>query len=379
MQHNSADASCGAARPAPTVRLVWDQSKASARHARAWVQRLGIVDREHSQWGRYLRLLYGDDMRLPLDVRTLRWFWWWAPGSANVTRTELPVWRDAALSSVWVPGLRMERHLAQAGFFVTPEQDDAQAAAAAAAAATSGGRLEVMRVSHPAGESTRSAFGPEAAAHDQVWYWNAPGSGIYLSVGRTLAVANRSALLGELTARLNTEKKPSSSPLPLAMKHVRVTHERGLRLCDGCSASTGETYRDFAVIWWRPPPPQHQPQQQQQQRQSEELRVCDLVRRAGFDTIQLTRAFGGQRFEVIDCRERGGPAIAGARAEANGACAPRGSPLTLASGAACACNPTLSFLNCGGGSTSPKAKSTNEEHNGRAWCVEPATVVRTPH
>lgn len=313
------------------IQLAWHRLPASARASRIWTRRLGIVDREHSAWGSYLRAVYGEGLRLPFDLRRLRWFWWWAPGAANLTRIEVPVWRQGLPGEAWVPGLRMERHLATAGFFV----QHADATHADSKVDSGADRhLEVMRVSHPVGESTQSAFGPEAAGPDQTWYWHAPGSGIWLSLGRSLAVQNRSELLGRLVAHFR------SDALPLAIKHVRVTPERGLRLCDGCDASTKETWRDFDVLWWASPAEPN----------FEGPRVCELVRRAGFDTVQLTRAFDGQRHEMIDCRRATGtPPVIDPTATA-AACPPIGSRIHLRSGggdAPCRCDPTRSFLNCG--------------------------------
>ena len=194
--------------------------------------------------------------------------------------------------------------MAQAGFFVRPP--DATGSSSGGGGGNSGagstssklngrGLLEVMRVSHPSGENLQSAYGPEAAGIGQTWYWHAPGSGIFLTPGRSLVVPNRSALLVELAARL------APTPLPFAMKRVKMTPERGMRLCEGCS-DVGEAWHDFHVVWWSaalaPRPPAAPAAMDEQQ-----ARLCEMVRRVGFDTVQLTHAFDAQRFEIIDCRQ----------------------------------------------------------------------------
>ena len=354
MQHDA----CPPPPRASPVRVAWDLSVSSARRGGAWVHKLGVIDREHSQWGRYVRTVYGHHVQLPFDLRRLRWFWWWAPGSSNLTRAEVPVWRDVAQTSVWIPGLRSERHLAEAGFFVQHEVNDdfaSKVAASPSDAAASGGRIEVMRVSHPQGESLKSAYGPEAAADDQVWYWHAPGSGIYLSVGRTLSVPNRSVLLATLRER----------GAAFTEKTVHVSRERGLRLCDGCSDRTGELYRDFGVLWWSD---ESSPSGTTQRTQ----RICEIIRKAGVDTVQLTHAFQSQRFEIIDCRQAHLPSDA-EKGDFNGACPAGSNHLTNYAGAPCNCSSSLRFLNCAGSAFS-------QGHAAGAPCVTAAAAVtRMPH
>ena len=328
----------------PIVRVGWDRSPAAARGSRAWVRRLPIVGKPAAHthaWLRYLSSVYGMDMidrLLPFDVRALTWFYWWAPGTENLTRTEVPVWRDTLPGEAWVPGLRSERHLAHAGFFVRPLPLVNSSSNHFAGFHV----LEVMRVSHPAGETLQSAYGPEAASHDQVWYWHAPGSGIFLAAGRTLTVSNRSALVAELAVRLAPE------PLPLEVKVVKVPHDRGMRLCDGCT-DVGEDWRDFHVLWWT-----------SGEKQKPMCRVCDLARRAGIDTIQLTRAFGGLRSEIIDCRQNARAGMV-TGTPFNSGCPPAASRAHIRSAAmllqdgpkheGCLCTADFSsrttFLNCG--------------------------------
>ena len=296
------------------------------------MRQLGIVKDEPNAWAGYLHAVYGSSVSFPFDLRRLTWFWWWAPGAANLTRIEAPVFRRILLGDIWVPGLRTERHLAAAGFFVNhAESHEELASTGEGADYASAQHLEVMRVSHGSGESTMSAYGPEAAGSDQTWYWHAPGSGILLSIGRSLVVRNRTELLGRLAARI------APRPLPLATKRVRVPSERGLKLCDGCSVNAEETWRDFDVLWWSSaqPPTGQGP------------RVCELVRHAGYDTVQLTRAFDGQRHEIIDCRR----ARTTAAPEPASGCPPSSSRIFLRRGSRadepCECDEARPFLNCG--------------------------------
>ncbi|KAL1528770.1 hypothetical protein AB1Y20_010098 [Prymnesium parvum] len=326
-------APCAAPHERWAVRLSFDRSAASERSARAWVRRLpraSTPQHEHSAWGRYLRSVYSAPPLLPVDVRALRWFWWWAPGARNLTRLEMPVWRRLAPGDVWLPGMRIERHLSRAGFFLQPHE------AARAAGLPDHGHAEVMRVSHPAGEGPSTAYGPEAASTSQVWYWHAPGSGIYLSLGRTLAVANRSALLDALCVT------GGRAACPFVLKRVEVPREVGLRLCEGCTA---EPWRAFDVVWRRRA-------RDEPARARPDARVlCDLVRARGFDTVQLYAAFGGQRFELVDCRVGG--AAASDAPPWTSACAPPELSRHIARPGArgawlpCNCSSALAFLNCG--------------------------------
>jgi hypothetical protein len=293
-------APCTSTRERWSATLSWDRSSTAQRHARSWVRRLSVVQadsagREHAPWLRYIRSVYGEDVRLPFDTRTLRWFWWWAPGARNLTRLEMPVWRSMRSGDVWVPGMRIERHLSHAGFFLQPPGP----ATPMTKGFADNSMIEVMRVSHPSGETPDSAYGPEAASTTQMWYWHAPGSGIYLSLGRTLAIPNRSELLSALAQRV-----PDSSP-PFTMKRVEVTPEVGLRHCDGCTA---ETWLDFSVIW--PRQARGRARKTAPTTGGAGLVLCDSVRAAGFETVQLFAAFEGQRFEIMDCRgtrEQGSP------------------------------------------------------------------------
>ena len=166
-----------------------------------------------------------------------------------------------------------------------------------------------------------------------------------MAAGRTLVVPNRTALLAALTLRM----KPMLSPF--AIKLTKVSRERGMRLCDGCS-NTGEPWHDFHVIWWKSDAPNEQSQ-----------RVCEFVRRAGFETVQLTHAFEGQRFEIIDCRQAGSRSpvkgtVDPRHVTSTSACPPAASRAHLRSaghdphigGSPCDCSKSSAirtYLNCG--------------------------------
>lgn len=356
---------CPATRERWNVRLSFDRSTTAQRSVRAWSRRLTIIDssKEHNPWLRYLHSVYGDALRLPFDLRTLRWFWWWAPGTRNLTRLEMPVWRILRPGDIWLPGMRIERHLSLAGFFVQAHEIQYSRGY------PDGSLVEIMRVSHPPGENPSTAYGPEAASTSQVWYWHAPGSGIYLTVGRSLVVTNRSALLEELSRRAG------GAALPLFLKRVEVPRELGLRLCDGC---TPEPWLGFDVVWAR------KTRSDGRRGTAEGMVLCDPVRAAGFDTVQLVAAFGGQRFEIIDCRvgirlvHRTDPqqsksllhrehAIAAPPAASwTSACTPPATSAQLlrpgagGSWQACNCSRSIAFLNCG-------------------LCATPTAVQRVPH
>ena len=340
---------CTATKERWTVRLSFDRTAASERVARAWTRRLPIIDAsksptEHNPWLRYLHSVYGSALQLPFDLRTLRWFWWWAPGTRNLTRLEMPVWRALRTGDVWLPGMRIERHLSRAGFFIQSHGPHRTGGY------PDGSFVEVMRVSHPAGEGPNTAYGPEAASTSQVWYWHAPGSGIFLSVGRSLAVANRSVLLQTLSGR-----GASRVPLPLAMKRVEVSRDLGFRLCEGC---TPEPWLGFDVVWQSNPRGKGR-----RSGTSDGTVLCDPVRAAGFDTVQLFAAFDNQRFEIIDCRVGGNVVDLGHKAGLS-ATAPPAPPWTSACAPPetsahlvrpglrggwmpCNCSSSLAFLNCG--------------------------------
>ncbi len=333
-----------------SVNLSWERSASTLHHSRAWMSQLSSAQLHHvanssppvpsTEWDAYFRSVYGDNVDMwPTDAHRLRWFWWWAPGSSNLTRIEAPVWRRTLPGEIWVPGLRMERHLSVAGFFVTPLEVALHRSSEPAAHVEREQTVEVMRISHPSSEGSRVAFGGEAAGVGQIWYWHAPGSGIFLYLGHSLVVSNRSVLLSQLTRRLSLTR------LPFTVKHMHVSRDRAMRLCDGCSP-TDEQWVEYDVIW---------PTNSDGNRSAE--RLCPLVRRAGFDTVQLRAAFGAQRFEIIDCRPPSTQPWETVMASMSGttACPPR-RHYGIA-GQPCSCVNSRSFLNCG-------------------ECARPATVTR---
>ena len=303
------------------VTISWERTDADAQAFQGWVRSLGVVRDRHGPWGTYLQSVYGPEVAFPYDLQRLHWFWWWAPEAAALTRIEAPVWRRTTPGDVWVPGMRSERHLAAAGFFVHSFPTAMSATGWTMPHASSSthrpnggytsGRLrgssvgrgerdgdddivEVMRVAHATSELNSSSFGIENAAADQTWYWHAPGSGIYLKLGRSLVVQNRTALLGELVGRL------SPAPVPAMVCRVHISKERGAKLCEGCYESE-ELWQDFDVLW----PAQHGDEARAHSRcprgVTRQTSLCELVRNAGFDTVQLTAAFS-QRYEIVDCR-----------------------------------------------------------------------------
>ena len=344
------------------VSVSWDRIRDAQLRAHAWIRELGVVDQLDSRWGLYLRSVYGNSgVQLPLDIRRLRWFWWWAPGTTNLTRIEAPVWRRLLPGDLWVPGMKIERHLSLGGFFIHPLEQNTDTLPAYTASSHT---LEVMRVSHLATESsTKTAYGPEAAAPGQTWYWHAPGSGIFLRMGRSLVVPNRSSLLTELTSRDPTAVLLSAST-------VRVSQARGYNLCEGCGDQ--ETWVDFEVIRLSSTQrssssrvfPADSPARAKTASSTPPLLLCDVIRRAGFDTVQLTAAFGGQRFEIIDCRHQDDVGN-NERFLPTSACpSPSHSQLSNALQHAiarpdCGCDTNLPFLNCG-------------------TCVSSAAVTRIP-
>ena len=311
------------------VNVSWRRRQVARRRSTRWLRRLGMVDSDDGRWVEYLRSVYGDALQLPFDLRTLRWFWWWAPGAAALERTELPVWRRAQPGDVWVPGLWLERHLASGGFFVMPPHPSRAAAGrrlqSTAEFSRRRGRskpLEVIRVAHPSADGI-SNFGAEAESAGQVWYWAAPGSGILWDPGRALRVRNRSVLLARLAALL-----PGGS-VPLRLQTVDVPHSTASRLCGGCEP---EAWESFSLL--------HGP-----------ASLCDSIRRAGFESLQVTSAFGGQRTELVDCRYPRG-ASKEVRQPLVGACPPEPNRLrpasfgTFQSGPRCKCTSERVYLNC---------------------------------
>ena len=318
----SAAAPCTPANgPRPKLGLIWDRDEHNTARVREWTSGLAQASTSQPPWAAYLRSVYGGVPDTIDNLKDLRWFWWWAPGTANLTRVEMPVWRSLHTWDAWVPGLRLERHLVQAGFFLqsAPRQQGY----------ADGSVVEVMRTSHPGGEvpGNSSAFGPEAASRSQLWYWHAPGSGIGLRLGRTLAAPNRSELLRVLTRHLGTEP-------PTAVRRVSVSKHDARALCQGCTA---EDWLTFDVL------------------SGQGAEMCSHVRRAGFDTVQLFAAFGGQRFEIIDCRiEEARRGLDLTPTPWLAACPPPESRVHLVRAAAgggatsCGCASALPFLNCGG-------------------------------
>ena len=354
----------------PAISVSWDRASATQQQSRTWLRQLDPIDASTSGvWARYLRSVYGESVKLPIDLRRLRWFWWWAPGASDLTRIEAPIWRRTHPGDLWVPGMKIERHLAQAGFFVHPLSPGTGSVVPA-----NDGLLEVMRVSHPSGESSNSVYGLEAGSASQTWYWHAPGSGIYLRIGRSLVVRNRTELLVALAQLL------PDVPLPVT-RRMHVSPERGLRICDGCSEV--EPWNNWTVLW----PSRNAPAVNDSRvgltyegahkigsdisrgsvigssagrdsagddaKASNSL--CGLIRRAGYDTLLLTDAFDSERFEIVDCRGNSQQAANPTEDAAARACPSRSSGsaphLLMRRGQShdqCECtDQERAFLNCG--------------------------------
>ena len=338
----------------PLLSVVWERTAGAMARAQRWARQLADDNAMDEPWALYLQSVYGEAPSKPFDLRALRWFWWWAPGASNLTRTEAPVWRALRSGEAWVPGLWLERHVAQAGFFLKALQTGPGTVAGHADRSV----VEIMRTSHPPGEApgTSASFGPEAASRSQVWYWHAPGSGIGLKLGRTLATPNRSELLRVLTRQLG--------PLPLAVRQVSVPSHMAMRICGGCTA---EAWLRFDVLT----------------NTSGTLEeICHFVRLAGFDTVQLYAAFGGQRFEIIDCR-RVGPAV---RSPWLAACPPPEALTNLVriSGVhdtgtegrrarPCGCSAGRAFLNCGDCAEAALARRTTARGKSKWTAILPPT------
>ena len=287
---------------------------------------------------------------LAANLQELRWFWWWAPETSNLTRVEMPVWRSVQSWDAWVPGLFFERHLAQAGFFLPskPRQDGF----------ADGSVVEVMRTSHPGGEApgNDSAFGPEAASRSQLWYWHAPGSGIALKLGRTLASPDRFTLVRLLTRHLGRR--------PMELRRVTVSKRDARALCQGCAP---EKWLTFDVL------------------SGQGAEMCSHVRRAGFDTVQLYAAFGGQRFEIVDCRiTEAAPPMPWLAA-----CPPPESLVHLVRAAGvvdaagsgtrtCDCAVNLPYLNCGDCIAPAPVRRASRLHTTKGWAaIDPPMAQST--
>lgn len=281
-----------------------------------WIAQLGVIHGHNpgdASWRHYLHSIYGPHLELPFDLRTLRWFWWSAPGAANLPMVEFSIHRESLPPrTAWIPGNKIERHLSLAGFFITH----------------SGGRMdllppskdeewiEVMRVSQPpiadlgpSQDATKWVKVAEECFEDQMWYWRAPGSGIWLHTGRTLAVSGR----GDLAIALRGLVKELN--LPLKPPRFCDVHECGFPMLIGT------------------------------------VPFCDILRLGGYDTVQLHAAFFGRRQEVVDCRTPNRATLP-TRQVYNLACPASYPAVPLrrrlpSDNQSCVCDRTVSALQCG--------------------------------
>ncbi|KAG8466304.1 hypothetical protein KFE25_002060 [Diacronema lutheri] len=374
------------------VVVSWDHEPRSLRltaeFVRGWpvgpIDIDGVEAQDASAWVAYLRSVYGtsDGGKAPrrIDVSSLAWFWWWAPGAAHVQRVPTFAWRRARAGDAWVQGDKREAAMAFAGFFLEP----AVGAERAASGLPDFSALEVLRVRTAPGEMSRHLV-TEAGSLGQVWYWAAPGSGIALELGRTLALRDRAALykwlvhaaarLDALTGAERAERlarmrrddlRPSFARDPsahapgamsaaiAALQLIVLRPPAGARyraVCHGCAEpESAPGLSPFDVL--RPP-----------SRGSRHLQLCDLPRAFGFETVQLTRAFG-HRHEVVDCRapprdaaHARGRAALPPHAAWDMSCPPTHSRMHLrrgptrigpgTRGRACECASAVAVLNCG--------------------------------
>eukprot|EP00966_Prymnesium_polylepis_P301977 6976906-Prymnesium_polylepis.1 len=296
----SARTPCSRGRAAIDVTVSTTHGEAERVSLERWLEGLNSSSAE---WRAYIQSVYGQDVG-HVDLARLHWFWWWAPGAASLERIEHVPWRPPPTLVPWSPGGKMERALAAAGFFIFKPSSSAPR----------GFRhntwIEVMRVLQPSG--TQHKFGVERASLWQMWFWHAPGSGIWWHTGRaTLVAQNRSMLVSLLAGRLGDAWSPS-------MFLACTLHSRG----------------NVPVPMLRGLQP-----------------LCDVVRLARIETVQLLDELGG-RFELIDCRipldltstddKLWDPVCPSSEGRSSGLRA--GWPPRLRR---CQCSNRLKFLNCG--------------------------------
>ena len=128
---------------------------------------------------------------------------------------------------------RKERHLAQAGFSPQGLQTG-QSSEGDDAVSRFRRLIEVMRVSHPDGESINLHLARKLPPLIKLGTGMLQAADIYMvkDTGR---------------AQSNSFARQARQVCPRPSFHDQTSHvtrERGLRLCDGCSARTSETYRD---------------------------------------------------------------------------------------------------------------------------------------
>ena len=183
-----------AASSTSSWRHVYAAASSSTRSS-AWTELHEQADAP--AWQQYLKSVYrsgSSNESVAADLHALRWFWWWAPGAERLDIIEHVVWQrpPAVDAEAWVPGTSLERQVAAAGFFFQRRAD------AARQPFSSNQWIEVMRLSHR--PTTELEFRAERSQIDQVWYFHAPGSGIWWHTGITLAVPNRSVLIRKLAS-----------------------------------------------------------------------------------------------------------------------------------------------------------------------------------
>lgn len=294
----------------PTAAVLWDHSPRISGLTLAFIRSLpaGAVDprTDTGPWGVYFRSVYGSGAH-PIDARSLRWFWWWAPGAATVSRLQMFAWRRPRATDAWVPGDKREAAMAFGGFFIAPTADIENTEEASGLPDHSA--LEVLRIRTARGEVARHQI-TEAGSSGQVWFWAAPGSGVTLELGRTLALRTRAELLRWLAeaarhldslppaerashlaamGRADLFRSPEPNALSAAVAQLELltvggpTGARYRRVCRNCTEPDhGPEISEFNAV--RP-----------RSKGSRHLQLCDLPRALGYDTLQVRASWPCRR------------------------------------------------------------------------------------
>ena len=243
------------------------------------------------QWERYLKTIYGARIHWPAYEPTFVWNI--APGTSTLTRhlgeprgnLRLLVSPDHPLpcataglsrncsisSSSSLPGTHRLPFvysdstvvgLAGYGFFVGAQARQLDAAH------PDNSWMEVIRFERPeADPHDRAETIAETTLSSQIWYYHAPGSGIFLDTGRSLRVRNRHELVAELHRSIPAAGRDTLRLQPHILQRPGSLHN---------------------VTWYR---------------LAGVLSLCEYVRHAGFDTVQICAAYAIQ-YEVVDCRDQ---------------------------------------------------------------------------
>jgi hypothetical protein len=228
-------------------------------------------------WAYYLSDVYGEKRPAPEPT----FIWNTAPRTSTLVRyvgpqglyaeSHLSIGHDEGLTQPecerllstlpFVYGDSVSWHLSAYGFFLGRQ------ALPLSAALPDGAWLEVIRITLPeADPSTRPESMAESSFANQVWYSRAQGSGIFLNVGRSLRVSNLEQLLEELHRTIPPAGRDTLQLRTISTHHGRVKVSANVTRLIGV------------------------------------LPLCEYVRHAGFDTVQITAAYS-MAYEMIDCRD----------------------------------------------------------------------------